>query len=597
MDLNERQKQARSIAIRHYLEQFWIDKKSALSAVVLSAIGSILVFYVPPLVIGKFLQKYSSQSIPDLADITPYLLAFGGFWILGEIFWRLTVHLMIKAEINGMRRLYVNGLNQLLEKDLAFFHENFAGSLTKRTIAYAKSYEGIFDTFIFNVTSNFFPLIFVCFVLWQFSPLLAIGLVFWVILVGLFVAPFIKKRSKMVAVREIASNKLSGYIADIYTNIDAVRTYGREDFELSKHSVNTEDLMKKAKRSWDYNNQRIDVVVSPLYVLTNVFGLILALSIARKTGASIETVFVTFTYYALFTRVMWEFNDIYRRMETAISEATQYTELLLDEPKVTDAARPLPLKVKSGRLEFKDITFQYHENLNSELFEKLNLSIKAGEKVGLVGHSGGGKSTLVKLILRLMDVDEGRILIDGQDISHVKQTELRKYIAYVPQDPVMFHRSVSDNIAYGKLNATPEEILKAAKNSHSTEFVEQLPHKYETLIGERGVKLSGGQRQRLAIARAMIKNAPILLLDEATSALDSESEKLIQDALLKLMKGKTTIVIAHRLSTIQRMNRIIVLEDGKVAEEGSHKELLAKKGVYAELWKHQSGGFLEDYDS
>lgn len=594
MKSDSRQRQAFRLALKHYSQQFWIDKKFALSSMAFTAIGSTLILYVPPLVIAKFLQEYSNKPLPEISAMAPYVLAFGGAWLLGEIFWRIAWHTIIRAQVNAMHRLYTNGLSLLFKKDLAFFHENFAGSLTKKTMAYARNYVNVSDIFILNISSSFIPLIFVCFILWQFSPFLAIGLVLWTLLVAVGIAPLIKRRGKMVAARETASNKLSGYIADIYANIDAVKTYGQESFELSQHKINTDDLMNKSQKSWDYNNLRIDMVVSPIYVLTNVFGLVFAIYLARNTGINIETVFITFTYYSLFTRVMWEFNDIYRRIETAFSEAAQYTELLLDEPLVNDAKNPIAFKVEKGDLEFKNVTFQYSESKREELFEDFNLLIKNGEKVGLVGHSGGGKSTLVKLILRLMDIDKGQILIDGQDISTARQTKLRHHISYVPQDPVMFHRSIKENIRYGKLDAEENEIKKAAADSHSTEFIHQMPDQYETLIGERGVKLSGGQRQRIAIARAMLKNAPILLLDEATSALDSESEKLIQDALWKLMEGKTAIVIAHRLSTIQRMDRIVVLEEGKIAEEGSHKELLAKKGIYAELWKHQSGGFLED---
>jgi len=212
----------------------------------------------------------------------------------------------------------------------------------------------------------------------------------------------------------------------------------------------------------------------------------------------------------------------------------------------------------------------------------------------LVGHSGGGKTTITMLLLRFMDINDGEILIDGQNIAHVKQTELRQAIAYVPQDPALFHRSLADNIRYGRLKATDAEVRKASRLAHAEEFIGGLKDGYETLVGERGVKLSGGQRQRIAIARAMVKDAPILVLDEATSALDSESEKLIQDALWKLMEGRTTIAIAHRLSTIQRMDRIVVLDEGKIVEQGSHKELLEADGIYARLWAHQSGGFLEE---
>jgi ATP-binding cassette subfamily B protein len=222
------------------------------------------------------------------------------------------------------------------------------------------------------------------------------------------------------------------------------------------------------------------------------------------------------------------------------------------------------------------------------------LSIHAGEKIGLVGHSGSGKTTFTRLLLRFSDLDKGEILIDGQNIANITQDDLHNEIAYVPQEPLLFHRSIKENISYGQPAASMSEIDKAAKQAHAEDFIEQLPKGYETLVGERGVKLSGGQRQRIAIARALLKDAPILLLDEATSALDSESEALIQDALWKLMEGRTAIVIAHRLSTIQRMDRIVVMDDGKIVEQGSHKKLLKLGGTYAKLWARQSGGFIED---
>ena len=228
------------------------------------------------------------------------------------------------------------------------------------------------------------------------------------------------------------------------------------------------------------------------------------------------------------------------------------------------------------------------------MFSDLSLSIKPGEKVGLVGHSGSGKTTFTRLLLRFSDIDGGAIKLDDQDIRAITQDDLHKKIAYVPQEPLMFHRSLADNIRYGNFSASQKEIERVAKLAHADDFIKDQPKGYETLVGERGVKLSGGQRQRIAIARAMLKDAPILVLDEATSALDSESEVLIQDALWKLMEGRTAIVIAHRLSTIQKMDRIVVMDNGSIVEEGTHKELIAKKGVYASLWDHQTGGFIEE---
>jgi ATP-binding cassette subfamily B protein len=268
-------------------------------------------------------------------------------------------------------------------------------------------------------------------------------------------------------------------------------------------------------------------------------------------------------------------------------------EILHAAPTVTDIADPKPLTISKGAIEFDRVNFRYNDGASENLFSDFNLTIPSGKKIGLVGRSGSGKTTITRLLLRFVNIDSGAITIDGQDISKVSQNELRNAIAYVPQEPFLFHRTIMENIRYGRLDATDEEVFSAAEKAHVTSFVQQLPEGYNTMIGEHGIKLSGGQRQRIAIARAIIKNAPILVLDEATSALDSESEKYIQAALWDLMKGKTTIVVAHRLSTIQRMDKIIVLDNGEILEQGTHKKLVASGGAYAALWSHQSGGFLE----
>jgi ATP-binding cassette, subfamily B, bacterial len=291
---------------------------------------------------------------------------------------------------------------------------------------------------------------------------------------------------------------------------------------------------------------------------------------------------------------LWNLSSLTRGIEQNFSDAAEMTEILELELDVKDPAKPQKLAVARGAIHFNHLDFSHSDADGEPLFKDFDLAIKPGEKVGLVGHSGSGKTTLTRILLRFADVTKGAITIDSQDISKVRQADLRAAIAYVPQEPLLFHRSIHDNIAYGKPQATAEEVAEAARLANAAEFINTLPHGYETMVGERGVKLSGGQRQRIAIARAILKNAPILVLDEATSALDSESERLIQDALKKLMKGRTTIVIAHRLSTIQTMDRIVVLSDGRIIEQGSHTQLLKQGGTYADLWKHQSGGFLEE---
>jgi ABC-type multidrug transport system fused ATPase/permease subunit len=285
-----------------------------------------------------------------------------------------------------------------------------------------------------------------------------------------------------------------------------------------------------------------------------------------------------------------------RHYEGAFGDAHEMTLLFDHVPAILDPDHPQSSQIKKGMIQFANISFSYLPDANESdaLFENFNLTVKPGEKVGLIGPSGGGKTTVTKLLLRFADVQNGAILIDGQDIRDIKQDDLHKSISFVPQEPLLFHRSITENIGYGDPDANKDEVITAAKQAHADDFIESLSNGYDTLVGERGVKLSGGQRQRIALARAMLKKAPILVLDEATSALDSESEHYIQQSLWKLMQNKTAIVIAHRLSTIQKMDRIAVLDNGKIIEEGSHKELLEKNGMYANLWAHQSGGFIED---
>jgi ATP-binding cassette, subfamily B, bacterial len=352
------------------------------------------------------------------------------------------------------------------------------------------------------------------------------------------------------------------------------------------------DHRKLTLLTWDYHNLRIDTLVAPLSVAANVAGLALAVVVASRTGpAGVAAVVVTFAYYVQATKILFDFNQIYRQLERTLTEAAQFAELLLDPPTVLDPESPEPVAHAGAGVVLEDVRFT-HAGDTSPLFEGLDLRIADGERVGLVGRSGGGKTSIARLLLRLMDVDSGRILVGGQDITRLSQADLRGLIAYVPQDPVMFHRTIGENIAFGRPGATTAEIRAAADAAHVTEFVDALPLGFDTLVGERGVKLSGGQRQRVAIARAILRDAPILLLDEATSALDSESEALIQGALWTMMEGRTAIAVAHRLSTVAGMDRLVVLDRGRVVEQGTHAELLAAGGGYAKLWQRQSGGFL-----
>ncbi|MEK6900342.1 MAG: ABC transporter ATP-binding protein, partial [Nanoarchaeota archaeon] len=549
------------LAVRHYFNRMRADWKVVLPALLLPGIGTIFVLYGPPLFVGKILAQYASSGGLVTNQVWHYVIWLGSAWMFGEILWRIGIYFSIKAEASGERLLYLDAMDYLLAKDIAFFNDHFSGSLTKKTVGYAKNYHTFLDTLSFNVCSNLLILIFITYILWRFSPWIALTLFGLTTITILIVIPLIRRRQKLVAAREAASNVVAGYVADTISNMQAVRAFSHESYEAANHKKNINDYVGKAERSWHYQNMRVDLLISPLYVFTNVIGLIVALLIGQR-GASIEAVFLTFSYFVGFTRVMWEFNRVYRNMENSITDAAQFTDLLLEEPQICDQPNSQKFRFIKGEIHFKNVRFRYQDVKGEYLFDNFNLLIKPGEKVGLVGHSGGGKTTITRLLMRFMDVDKGAILIDGQDISKVRQADFREHVAYVPQEPVMFHRSLADNIRYGKLDASYKDIRRAAKLAYATEFIEKLPDGYKTLVGERGIKLSGGQRQRVAIARALLKNAPILVLDEATSSLDSESEKYIQEALWKLMKDRTALVVAHRLSTVQRMDRIIVLKEG-----------------------------------
>jgi ATP-binding cassette subfamily B protein len=288
----------------------------------------------------------------------------------------------------------------------------------------------------------------------------------------------------------------------------------------------------------------------------------------------------------------WDFGKIIRKIYEYLAEAEEMTVILNTPHEIVDIRGSKELVVKSGKIEFENVDFYY--NKGRKIINKLNLVIKAKETVALIGSSGAGKTTLVKLLLRMHDINKGKILIDNQDISKVTQESLRENISLVSQDPILFHRSLMENIRYGKFEATDKEVMEAAKLAHCHEFISNLSQGYGTYVGERGIKLSGGERQRVSIARAILRNAPILILDEATSSLDSESENLIQNALEELMKNKTVIVIAHRLSTIKKADRIMVVDNGKISEEGSHSKLIdSKDGIYKKLWELQVGGFIQ----
>lgn len=593
----ERDARRLTASIRLVLTRYYAQLRRmpvmAASCVVLPALADILNVYAPPLVIARLLGRFAVHDVLTLRDVAPYIAAFAGLWLAGQACWRLTTILLTRVEIRGLEALYIETMDELLAKDLTFFQNNYAGSLTKRALGFARRFEDVFDVVVFQISTSLLPLVFVSVVLWQYSPWLIVVLLGMLSLTVALLLPRVRERRALVDVRETASNVMAGHLADSISNAEAVRAFARESHEARIHEKNVRDYGSKTLISWDYQNFKVDMITSPMYVATNILGLVTALA-TRRTGAdNLQAVFLTFSYYATATRVMWEFNRIYRNLEGALTDAAQFADLLLDPPVVQDVGAPTAFTPRDSGIELRDVRFRYAPS-QPLLFDGLSLAVPAGTRIGLVGRSGGGKTSLTRLLLRFSDIEAGTITIGGVPIAEVAQSDLRRMIAYVPQDPSMFHRSVADNIRVGRPEATDAEVRRAAELAHAAEFIGTLTHGYETMVGERGVKLSGGQRQRIAIARAILKDAPILILDEATSSLDSESEASIQDALLTLLEGRTALVIAHRLSTVRRMDELIIMDRGHIVERGAHDQLLTQGGIYAALWAHQSGGFLGD---
>jgi ATP-binding cassette subfamily B protein len=547
-------------------------------------------------VIGRISQhKYVPHEVWQ--SFGPQLLLYMGLLVGGMLAWRLVDYFAWRLEGRVTKDIAEGVLDYMLIQSTDFHANNFSGSLVSNANKLHSAYIRLTDTSLFQVYPMIIGIISAAIILLPRAPLfVAILLVFsaFFIAASFQISKPVRKFGAETAANE---SRETGFLADAITNVVAIKSFARGDYERRRFAKATaatnRSLMRLAGSSQRQMNSlgTISRLMSGASLLLAVVGVLVF-------DINVATVFLIFTYTSTIADQLFNFgNQSLRNYNRSIGDTYEFIVTLSREPAVTDPEKPEKSRIKAGAVDFRNVVFD-HDNKQSRngssLFNNFNLNIKPGEKIGLVGHSGGGKTTLTKLILRFMNVDGGEILIDGQNIARLMQDDLRRSITYVPQEPLLFHRTLAENICYGKPEAVRKEIIKAAKLAHAHEFISELPDKYDTLVGERGVKLSGGQRQRIAIARAMLKDAPILVLDEATSALDSESEKLIQDALWKLMEGRTAIVIAHRLSTIQRMDRIVVLEDGNIAEEGDHKELLAKKGVYALLWAHQSGGFLEE---
>ncbi len=557
----------------------------------IGAFEAILFKFVGSLV--DWLGQYSPQQL--WAEKSTSLIAIGVFLLVFPLWVALECNLRFQT-LQGVfpMRLRWNYHRLMLGQSLAFYQDEFAGRVSAKVMQTALAVRDVImactDMLVYIIV--YFVTMGV--ILFQFDGWLMLPFFIWIVMFGSSLYWFVPRLAESSRLQADARSLMTGRITDAYSNIQTVKLFSYDNRETHYAKEAMQDFMVTV-----HGQMRLVTLLQIVNKCMNMFllvstaglGVWLWMQDAVSVGAIAAAIAMALRVLGLSHWMMWEFARLFENVGTVQDGMTT-----LSKPhKVLDQVNALPLHVQQGEIRFNYVNFSYGEN--KQLLQDFNLTIKPGEKVGLVGRSGAGKSTLMNLLLRFYDIDSGEICIDGQNIKTVQQESLRRQIGLVTQDTSLLHRSVRDNIMYGRIEATEEEMFDAARRAQAADFIPQLCDVkgrvgYDAYVGERGVKLSGGQRQRIAIARVMLKDAPILILDEATSALDSEVEMAIQESLSELMENKTVIAIAHRLSTIAAMDRLIVMDKGRIVEQGSHQELLAQNGVYAKLWSHQSGGFL-----
>ena len=537
----------------------------------------------------------TTQVGPDEVFSTygPYIAALIAINVAGQAASKLQDYTMYKLEIAASYDLATMSFDALCNQSMSFHSNRFGGTLVSQTTKFMAAYDLLLETVTFPFLPVICSVVFTCAIL---APRVPVYVAILMALLAIYACVSYIMYKRILSLNEKAAsaqNQLSGELSDSVANILAVKTSGRESYERELFdAANREVVARDSKRMWSSLTRGI-VTACITVVIMSVVSVFIAGGNAWY-GITPGTLVMMFTYTYTVTNQFNFINNGLQRFNRAFGDASGMTATL-DEPRLVDDVPGAPdMAVSRGEIDFQGIGFWYTDgSARTEVFNGFDLHIPAGQRVGLVGLSGAGKTTLTKLLLRLSDIQDGHILIDGQDISACTQQSLRRSIAYVPQEALLFHRSIAENIAYGRPDASMDQIREAARQANALEFIERLPQGFDTITGERGVKLSGGQRQRIAIARALLSDCPVLVLDEATSALDSESEALVQQALSTLMEGRTCIVVAHRLSTVASLDRVVVLDHGKIVEDGTHAELVAANGEYAHLWNRQTGAYLE----
>ena len=540
---------------------------------------------------NELASPYSEATLYSLLDnLKTIAFIYTGVWFS----WRLLEIAIIPLDGGGINLLEKRCFDVLKKQKYAFFENSFSGSLIKQANRFSRSFETIMDWFLFQFFMNIVAVIISFTIFYQQQPEFAYYFLLWVSLFIIWNISFSLWKMRFDKAVAQADSIVGGVYSDAISNIFIVKSFAMEAREQTHINKASDVVYQKKKIAWFFTFSSFAVQG----IMTFGIELLLVYLMIQKWTLGHFQVgeFVLFqSIMIILIQRLWEFGRNIRTLFTALADASEMAEVFRKIDIEEDAVDALPLTIKKGAISFNQLSFNYNQENTRQapLFNDFNLTIKAGEKIALVGQSGSGKSTLTKLLFRFLDPQKGSISFDGVNAKAFTLEALRKQISMVPQQPDLFHRSIRDNITLGA-DISETALIEVAKKSRSLEFINCLPEQFDTMVGERGVKLSGGERQRIAIARAFLEDAPIIVLDEATSALDSLTEKQLQLAIFELIKNKTAIIIAHRLSTILSMDRIIVLEKGRIIEQGSHQQLLANKGKYFAMWQHQSGSFLID---
>lgn len=587
------------VGVREVLSEIWIGLKPQawLLFVTLATffgaavIGAVIV----PLYYKEFFDVLTNAGDRTVAAITlvSVIVSVGALNGMRWALRRIGDFSIASLEADTMARLRQRAFEYLIRHSHNFFTSSFTGTLIQRVNRFARSLERLVDTIAFNLIPLLVTVAAAILVTWHTERILSYVIIGWIAVFFLVNLVFSIWRVKYNIKVSEADSKTTGVLADIITNQNAVQLFAAYPDETERFQDVTRAQAKITKFTWHVTNL-FDGVQAALIFAAEFLIFYFAIELWAQNGITAGTFVLVQVYVIALTTQLWDFGRIIRTLYEIYADSKEMVEIMALPHEIQNAPGAQPLSVPRGAIVFDRVTFAF-EGEDRKVLDNVSLTIPGGQKVALVGPSGAGKTTFIRLLLRLFNVEHGTISIDGQNIQLATIESLHKNISMVPQDPVLFHRTLLENIRYGRPDATDEEVKEAARLAHCDDFIENLPDGYDTYVGERGVKLSGGERQRVAIARAILKNAPILILDEATSSLDSRSEFLIQDALENLMKGKTAILVAHRLSTIRKMDRIVVVNEGRIDEDGSHEELLKNpESLYRKLWELQAGGFIID---